>query len=145
MLMCSMMNVEPAYDFHCVRFYACVHLYCCCSVMQLPDSVPLSALELSYRVLCDVMQAQGWPTEPAPPPAPAASSSSLSPASSLSSAQGQAIGRPPAPAAAAAAKPVPKPVVKPDRQTQVILPAAPDTQVPEWFFEVRDALIRGVP
>lgn len=40
-----------------------------CRMLVLPESAPLSHVTLAHSVLCGVMAAQGWPTEPAPAPA----------------------------------------------------------------------------
>jgi len=105
----------------------------------LPDSSGLSHVQTGWRELSSVMTAHGIPLPEAPSPAPepqapaagqAAPSRLPDPSTrSPTGAARQQQQQPPA-------QPVP-------RQTQVLLPVTPDTQVPDWFFERTGADVKA--
>eukprot|EP00955_Chlamydomonas_euryale_P050710 354633-Chlamydomonas_euryale.AAC.12 len=88
---------------------------------QLPENCGLGRLRCGWQELCSIMHANGLalpvqkqaPTPRQEPKAPAA---------------------PPAPP--------PAPAPAPDRNTQVILPVAADTSVPDWFFNCTGAELK---
>jgi len=89
---------------------------------QLPENCGLGRLRCGWQELCSIMHANGLalpvqkqaPTPRQEPKAPAA---------------------PPAPP--------PAPAPAPDRNTQVILPVAADTSVPDWFFNCTGAELKA--
>ncbi|GLI63442.1 hypothetical protein VaNZ11_006333 [Volvox africanus] len=113
--------------------------------LVLPDEIPPTALAEPFRILSAVMAAHGF-VAAVPKPASVAAGSAGQPSQAPASQQKQsavsagAAGAPSLSATAAASSVATSSAI--ERCTQVLLPAAPDTKVPDWFFERTGAEIR---
>ncbi|GIL78005.1 hypothetical protein Vretifemale_7458 [Volvox reticuliferus] len=115
----------------------------------LPDEVPPTVLAEPFRILSAVMAAHGF-TAAFPKSTSAIAGSAGQPSQAPASQQKQssatvvAVGQSASPTAAAPA--VASSAATPsaiERCTQVLLPTAPDVEVPDWFFERTGAEIRA--
>ncbi|GIL66753.1 hypothetical protein Vafri_20206, partial [Volvox africanus] len=112
--------------------------------LVLPDEINPTALAEPFRILSAVMAAHGFAAAP-PKPALVAAASPGQPSKAPAFQQKQSAASAgtagaTSPTTATASSPATSSAI--ERCTQVLLPAAPDTKVPDWFFERTGAEIR---